>query len=120
MGEEGAGAAVEGAAAKNYGGDGTLGLGIGDADETARFGFVHGHFRDEGNSHAGADHGEEAGEVAAFEDDAGGEAGAVAGGDGGFAEAMAVAKEKEWIAAEIGELNRRTPGEFMRFGQCSE
>ena len=79
-------------------------MGVGDADEAAGLGFVDGHFGDEGDSHAGADHGEEAGEVAAFEDDAGVETGAVAGGDGGFAEAVAIAKEKEWIAAEVGEL----------------
>ena len=57
MGEEGAGAAVQGAAAEDYGGDGAFGLGIGDADEAAEPGFVHGHFGDEGDAHAGADHG---------------------------------------------------------------
>ena len=58
MGEEGAGAAVEGAAAEDYGGDGALGLRVGDADEAAGAGFVDGHFGDEGDAHAGADHGE--------------------------------------------------------------
>ncbi len=58
MGKEGAGAAVQGAAAEDYGGDGAFGLGVGDADETAGTGFIDGHFGDERDSHAGADHGE--------------------------------------------------------------
>ena len=49
-------------------------MGVRDADEAAGPGFVHGHFGDEGDAHAGADHGQEAGKVAAFEDDAGIEA----------------------------------------------
>jgi hypothetical protein len=48
--------------------------------------------------------------VAAFEDDAGIEAGAIASGDGGIAKAVAVAKKKKWIAAKIGELQRGAPG----------
>ena len=121
MGEERAAAAVERAAAEDYSGYCALGLRVGDADEAAGFGFVYGHFGDEGDAHAGAYHGEEAGEVAAFEDDAGVEAGAVAGGDGGVAEAVTVAEKEKGIAAKIGELNRRPPGELMRFWQrCEE
>ena len=120
MGEEGAGAAVQGAAAEDYGGNGALGLGVGDAHEAAGLGFVNRHFGDERDAHAGADHGEEAGEVAAFENNARVEAGTVAGSDGGVAEAMAVAKEKEWIAAEVRELQRRAAGEFVRFWQSGE
>jgi len=117
VGEEGAGAAVEGTTVEGDGGYGALGLEVGDADEAAGFGFVDGHFRDEGNSHACTDHGEEAGEVATFEDDEGVEAGAITGGDGRVAEAVAVAKEKEWIAAEIGELQRGAAGELVGFRQ---
>jgi hypothetical protein len=95
-------------------------LRVGDADEAAGLRFVHGHFGDEGNAHAGADHGEEAGEVAAFEDDAGVETGAVASGYGGVAEAVAVAKEEKWIEAEIGELKRGAAGEFVGFGERGE
>jgi len=58
VGKEGAGAAVQGAAAEDGGGDGALGLGVSDADEAAGAGFVDGHFGDERDSHAGADHGE--------------------------------------------------------------
>jgi hypothetical protein len=94
-----------------------LGLGVGDANEAAGAGFVDGHFGDEGDAHAGADHGEKAGEMAAFEDDAGVEAGAVAGGDGGIAEAVAIAEKEEWIAAEVGELHRGTASELVSFGQ---
>ena len=95
MGEEGAGAAVQGAAAKDCCGDGALGLRVGDADKAAGLGFVHGHFGDEGDAHAGADHGKKAGEVAAFEDDARVEARAIAGSDGGVAEAVPVAKKEK-------------------------
>jgi len=92
-------------------------LGVGDADEATGPGFVHGHFGDEGDAHAGADHGKKAGKVAAFEDDARVETGAVAGGDGCIAEAMAVAKKKEWIAAKIRELQGGAPGELVSFRQ---
>src|SRR5437879_8123750 len=53
--------------------------------------------------------------MAAFEDDAGVEAGAVAGGNGGVAEAVAVAKEEEGIAAEISELQCGAAGELVFF-----
>ena len=92
-------------------------MGVRDADEAAGPGFVNGHFGDERDAHAGADHGQKTGKVAAFEDDAGIEAGAVAGGDGGIAKAVAVAKKKKWIAAKIGELQRGTPGELVSFRQ---
>src|SRR5713226_6083534 len=117
VGEEGAGAAVERAAAEDYGGDGAFGLRVGDADEAAGFGFVDGHFGDERDAHAGTDHGEKAGEMAAFEDHAGVEASAVAGGDGGIAEAVTVAEKKKWIAAEIGELQCGAAGELVSFRQ---
>ncbi len=120
MGEEGAGGAVEGAAAEDQGGDGAVGLGVGDAHEAAGFGFVDGHFGDQGDAHAGADHGKEAGEMAAFEDDTGVEAGSIAGGDGGVAEAVAVAEEEEWIAAEVGELQSRATGELVFFRERGE
>jgi hypothetical protein len=79
-------------------------LGVGDTDEAAGLGFVDGHFGDEGDAHAGANHGKEAGEMAAFKDDAWVEAGSVAGSDGGVAEAVAIAEKEEGIAAKIGEL----------------
>ena len=55
--------------------------------------------------------------MAAFEDYARVEAGAVAGGDGGIAEAVAVAEKEEWITAKIGELQRGAAGEFVIFRQ---
>ena len=80
-------------------------MGVGDADEATGAGFVDSHFGDEGDSHAGSDHGEEAGEMTAFKDHARIEAGAIAGGDGRVAEAVAVAEKEEWIAAKICELH---------------
>ena len=91
-------------------------MGVGDADEAAGPGFVDGHFGDEGDAHAGADHREETGEMAAFEHNARIEACAVAGGDSGIAEAVAIAEKEDWISAEIGELQRGTAGEFVGFG----
>ena len=120
MGEEGTGAAVEGAAAEDDGGDGAGGLGIGDANEAAGLGFVHGHFRDEGDAHAGTDHGQEAGEMSAFEDYVGIEARAIAGRNSGVAEAVAITEEEKWIGAQIGELERRTASEFVFFGERGE
>jgi len=120
VGEEGAGGAGEGAAAEDDGGDGAGGLRVGDADEAAGFGFVDGHFGDERDAHARSDHGEKAGEVAAFEDNARIEAGAIAGSDGGIAEAVAVAEKEKGIAVEIGELHRGTAGELVIFGQRGE
>jgi hypothetical protein len=117
VGEERAAAAIERAAAENYGGNRAYGLGVGDADEAAGPGFVHSHFGDERDAHARADHGKKAGKVPAFEDDAWIEARAVAGGNGGIAEAVTVAKEKKWITAKIRELQRGAPGQLVSFGQ---
>ena len=55
--------------------------------------------------------------MAAFKDDAGIEAGAVAGGDGGVAETVAIAKKQEWITAEIGELQGGATSELVSFRQ---
>jgi hypothetical protein len=114
--QERAGTAVERAPAKDYGGDGALGLRVGDADETTRPGFVHCHFGDERDSHASADHGEKAGEVSAFEHDMGIEAGTVAGGYSGITKAVAITEEKERVAPEIRELQRGAAGKLVRFG----
>ena len=94
-----------------------MGLGVGNADEATGAGFVDSHFGDEGNSHAGSDHGEEAGEMAAFEDHARIEVGAITGGDGGIAEAVAVTEKEEWIVAKICELHGGTARKLVRFRQ---
>jgi hypothetical protein len=64
-----------------------------------------------------ANHGEETGKVTAFKNDAGVETGAVACGDGGFAEAVSIAKEKKRIDAQIGEAKRRSTSELVMFGE---
>jgi hypothetical protein len=56
--------------------------------------------------------------MAAFEDNTRIEAGAIAGSNGGIAEAVTVAKKKKWIAAEIGELQGGAAGELVSFRQC--
>ncbi len=58
--------------------------------------------------------------MSAFEDDAGIETRAIAGGDGGFAEAVAIAEEEEGIAAQVGKLERRAAGELVVFGKRGE
>ena len=99
VGEEGTGGAGEGASAEQDGGDGAGGLRISDADEAAGFGFVHRHFGNERDTHSRANHGEQAGEMAAFEDDAGIEARAITGRDGRVAEAVAIAKKQKRLGA---------------------
>jgi len=82
----------ERAAAKDDGADSANSLFIGNADVAALRFFLDGHFGDDGNSHARADHAKQAAELAAFENNLGMEARTIAGGDGGVAKAVAVAQ----------------------------
>ena len=93
-------------AAKDHGSDGANGLVIGDADIAAWRFFLEGHFRNDGNTHARADHAKQAAELAAFKNDLRMEACAVAGGNGGIAEAVAVAQEQERFGAKVFERKR--------------
>ena len=93
-------------AAKDYGADGANGLVIGDADIAAWRFFLDGHLRNDGNAHARADHAEETAELSAFKNDLRMEACAVAGSNGGIAETVAVAQEKERFGAKVFEINR--------------
>src|SRR5262245_49956136 len=95
VGEEGTGGAGERASTEDDGGDGAGGLRIGDADRAAGFRFVQRHFGNERDPHSRANHGEQAGEMAAFEDDARIEARAITGRYGGVAEAVAIAKKQK-------------------------
>ena len=79
---------------------------IGDADIAALRLFLDGHFRNDGNAHARADHTEKTAELAAFENDLRMETRAVAGGNGGIAEAVAIAQEQERFGAKVFEINR--------------
>jgi hypothetical protein len=88
-----------------------------NADEAARGGFVDGHFRNDGDAHMRADHGEKTGKVAALKNDAGVEAGAVARGNGGFAETVPIAKKKKRIKAQIGETKRGSTSELVLLGE---
>jgi hypothetical protein len=56
-------------AAKDNGADGANGLVIGDADVAAWRFFLDGHFGNDGNAHAGADHAEKTAELAALKND---------------------------------------------------
>ena len=108
-------------ATKDNGADGANSLVIGDADVSASRFFLDGHFGNDGKAHARADHAEKAAELAAFENDLRMEPRAVAGGNGGIAEAMAVAQEQERFGAKILEGNRPARIEFVFLGErCEE
>jgi hypothetical protein len=115
--EEGTVCAGEGASPEEHCADRTSGVRVVDADEAARGGSIDGHFRDNGNAHVRADHREETGEVAALKNDAGVKASAIAGGNGGFAETVSIAEQKERIEAKVGEAKRRSTGQFVLFGK---
>jgi len=112
--------AGEGASTEKNRADRASGLRVVDADEAAGGGFVDGHFRDDGDSQVRADHGEETGKVPAFKNDARVEAGAVAGGDRSFAEAVSIAEKKKGIEAQIGETKRGSASELVLFGERGE
>jgi hypothetical protein len=108
------------AAAENDGANGADRLVIGDADIAARRFFLDGHFGNDGNAHARANHTEQAAELAAFENDLRMETRAVASGDGSVAETVAVAQEQERLGAKIFERQRLARVEFMFFGERGE
>ena len=112
--------ARERAAAQDCGADNARGLVVGDAHVAAARRFLDGHFRDDGYTHAGADHAENAAELAALENDLRIQTGAVAGGNGGVAEAVAVAQEQEWLFAKIFEVQGTASGESVLFRKRGE
>src|SRR5580693_6367953 len=61
--------ACERAPAEDDSADGARGLIVGDADVAAASALFDGHFRNDGDAHAGANHAEDAAELAALEDD---------------------------------------------------
>src|SRR5882762_4423651 len=93
--------------------DGAGSLLIRDVDITALRFFLDGHFGNDGDSHARTNHAEQAAELAAFENDLGMQPRAVAGGDGGVSEAMAVTQQQERIGAEVFQEKRAALAEFM-------
>src|SRR5882762_6324578 len=106
MRKEGAVRAGERAAAKEDGADGANRLVIRNADVVAWRFFLDGHFGNDGNAHAGADHAEKTAELPAFKNDLRMEARAVAGRNGGIAETVAVAQEQERFGAKVFERKR--------------
>jgi hypothetical protein len=91
------------AAAEVDGTNGAGGLVVGDTDEVTRSRSFDGHFGNNRNAQASTDHVEEAAELAAFKNDLRMKPGAVAGSDGGVAEAVAIAKQEEGLGAEFLE-----------------
>src|SRR4029077_10310293 len=74
----------------------------------------------DGNAHARANHAEQAAELATFENDLRMETRAIAGGNGGIAETVAVAQEQEGFGAEILERKRRARVELVLLGESGE
>ena len=112
--------AGERAAAKDDGADGANGLIIGNADISAFRFFLDGHFRNDGNTHARANHAEKAAELAALENNLRMKTRAVACCHGAIAEAMAVAQQQEWLGTKILEGKRPAGGELVIFWECSK
>src|SRR5258705_6508064 len=111
MGEEGAVCTGERTAAKDDSADRANGLFIGDADVAALSLFLDGHFRNDGNAHARADHTEKTAELAAFENDLRMETRAVAGGNGGIPGTVTVPPAQGVFGAGIFDRERLTPGD---------
>jgi hypothetical protein len=107
-------------AAENDGANRTNSLLIGDPDIAALRFFLDGHFGNNGNAHASADHAEQTAELAALENNLGTKPRAVAGGNGGIAETVAVAQEQERLGAKIFERKRRAGVELVFFGERGE
>jgi len=112
--------AGEGTAAEDGGADGAGRLVVGYANVAALRFFLDGHFGDDGNAHARANHTEQAAELAALENDLRMETRAIAGGNGGVTETVAVTQEQERFRAEILEGKRRARVELMFFGERGE
>src|ERR1700694_6185557 len=108
------------ATAKDDSADGANRLVIGDADIAALRLFLDGHFRNDGNAHARADHAEKTAELAAFKNELRMETRAIAGSNGGIAETVAVAQEQERFGAKVFEGKRRARVEFVFFGERGE
>jgi hypothetical protein len=120
MSQESAVRASKRAAAEHSHANRTNSLFIGDADVPALRFFLDGHFGNNGNAHACANHAEQAAELAAFENDLWMETRAVAGSNGGIAETVAVAQEQKRLGAEILEGKRRARVELVFLGERSE
>ena len=112
--------AGERAAAQADGANGADGVLVGEADVGAGRFIVDGHFRNDGNAEAGGDHAEQAAELAAFEGDLRMQARAIAGGEGVFAEAVAVAKKEEGFRAKILQGKATLARELVRFRKSGE
>ena len=110
MRQEGVVRAGKGSSPKNDSADRARGSGIVNTHEAAARFFVDGHFRNDRDTHAGSHHTEKAAELATLEDDLRMEAGAVARGDGGIAEAVAVAQKQEGLRAKIFQRERAALG----------
>ena len=83
--------------------DGARRLLIRDMDITARRVPFDGHFRNDRDAHACTHQADQTAELAAFENDLGMKARAVAGGNGRVSEAMAVTQQQERFGAEVSQ-----------------
>ena len=112
--------ACERTPAEDDGSDRARGCRIVDTNKAASRFFVDGHFRHDGDAHAGSHHAEEAAELAALKYNLRVEAGTVARRDGGIAEAVAVAQKQKGLGAKVFERERPALGEFVAWRQRGE
>ena len=87
--------------AQNNRADGARSLFIGDRDVPTGRILFDGHFRNDGDAHAGTDHAEKTAELSAFENNLGMKTSAIAGGDGSVSKTVAITKEQEGFGAKI-------------------
>jgi hypothetical protein len=85
------------------GADGSGSVFVVERNESTGGVFIDGHLGNNGDAETGRNHAEDATELAALEHDLGVHASAITSGDGGFAEAVTVAKEEEGIGFEFAE-----------------
>src|SRR5579859_3549943 len=91
-------------ATKSSDADGAGGAIVRDEDGVAVRALLQRHFGNDRDSQPGADHGQDAGELAALEDDVRQHAGALAGLKGGLPKAVVFAQQEERIIAQLLEL----------------
>src|SRR6266704_3485130 len=98
--------ARKGSSAEHDSTDGSLGLTVRNANVSTRLPLVYGHLGDNGDSHTGAHHAENAAELATLKNNLRIEARAITCGDGGVPEAVSIPEKKERFSAEILERER--------------
>src|SRR5262249_14735329 len=113
MGEKGALDTAEIASLERGDADGAGGAVVGDDHKGAVGALLLGHLRHNGNAEPGADHGEDAAELSAFEDDVRRDAGALTDFNGGLAKTVVFAQQEKRLVAQVLERQLAPLGQLM-------